>query len=128
MLAAHYFAPPDLEAGGSFNVALQDGPEAGQTVPHAHVHVIPRARGSRSAKDPAGGPADELYERMAGEEGNVGGALWDAVVGARPVPGGGFTRIEDADRAARSREEMEAEAALFRRILKELEEGKGHGQ
>ncbi|KAK3398199.1 HIT-like domain-containing protein [Sordaria brevicollis] len=64
-----------LETGGSFNIAVQDGPEAGQTVPHVHVHVIPRIR-NVSAKD-AETPSDELYEWMAEEKGNVGGALWD---------------------------------------------------
>ncbi|SCV02845.1 LAMI_0H03444g1_1 [Lachancea mirantina] len=28
----------------SLNIAVQDGPEAGQTVPHLHTHVIPRYR------------------------------------------------------------------------------------
>lgn len=28
----------------SLNIAIQDGPEAGQTVPHLHTHVIPRYR------------------------------------------------------------------------------------
>lgn len=26
----------------SLNIAIQDGPEAGQTVPHLHTHIIPR--------------------------------------------------------------------------------------
>lgn len=64
-----------LQTGGSFNIAVQDGPEAGQTVPHVHVHIIPRIR-DVSAKD-AETPSDELYEWMAEEKGNVGGALWD---------------------------------------------------
>ena len=36
-----------------FNVGLNDGPAAGQTVPHAHVHVIPRRHGD--VADPRGG-------------------------------------------------------------------------
>jgi diadenosine tetraphosphate (Ap4A) HIT family hydrolase len=36
-----------------FNVGLNDGPAAGQTVLHAHVHVIPRRRGD--VADPRGG-------------------------------------------------------------------------
>lgn len=136
MLARHYFpsdkqqqqqsapAPP----GGSFNIAVQDGPEAGQTVAHVHVHVIPRVRGLSSKPEDTAG--DELYERMACEEGNVGGALWDRQqqqqsVGARPVPGGAFDRIEDSQREARSMEAMVAEAEMFRNALRVMEEEEG---
>ena len=30
----------------AFNVAVQDGPAAGQSVPHVHVHILPRSNGS----------------------------------------------------------------------------------
>ena len=114
--------PPQLLRHGAFNVALQDGPGAGQTVPHVHVHVIPRVAGAGTAPDGAG-EGDVLYERMASEEGNVGGALWDAARGggARPTPGGAFGRVEDWEREARSAAEMEAEAAEFRALLEEME-------
>jgi diadenosine tetraphosphate (Ap4A) HIT family hydrolase len=36
-----------------FNVGVNDGPAAGQTVMHAHVHVIPRRTGD--VADPKGG-------------------------------------------------------------------------
>jgi diadenosine tetraphosphate (Ap4A) HIT family hydrolase len=36
-----------------FTVGVNDGPAAGQTVPHAHVHVIPRRAGD--VADPRGG-------------------------------------------------------------------------
>jgi diadenosine tetraphosphate (Ap4A) HIT family hydrolase len=36
-----------------FNVGVNDGPAAGQTVLHAHVHIIPRRTGDRA--DPRGG-------------------------------------------------------------------------
>lgn len=95
------------------------------------MHVIPRPPG-RSAKPDDGTDGDALYEGMAGEAGNVGGALWDrarAGAGPRPVPGGGFDRIEDAARAARSMAEMEAEAELFRAVLREVEgEGAQEGR
>jgi diadenosine tetraphosphate (Ap4A) HIT family hydrolase len=47
-----------------FNVGVNDGPAAGQTVLHAHVHVIPRR--ARDVPDPRGGirwvlPAKALY-------------------------------------------------------------------
>ncbi|OIW32081.1 HIT-like protein [Coniochaeta ligniaria NRRL 30616] len=134
MLATHYFvsspssqdkSEPPVQAG-SFNIALQDGPEAGQTVPHVHVHVIPRIREVTAKPGPPGaGGMDEVYEKMAGEEGNVGGALWDREH-ERPKPGGGFPSIEDAERKARSMEEMVAEAELYKRVLGEVE-GEGEG-
>lgn len=37
----------------AFTVGVNDGSIAGQTVPHAHVHVIPRRQGD--AADPTGG-------------------------------------------------------------------------
>ncbi|KAK7748974.1 Dinucleoside triphosphate hydrolase [Cytospora paraplurivora] len=109
----------DITLAGSFNIALQDGPEAGQTVSHVHVHIIPRIRGLSSKPEDA--PGDELYERMADERGNVGGALWDRQLGRRPQAGGRFDRIEDSQRGARSMAEMEAEAEVYRGVLMEME-------
>ncbi|KAL7628813.1 Dinucleoside triphosphate hydrolase [Parahypoxylon ruwenzoriense] len=143
MLAHHYFAgtprranadahadgvpAPGTPEAGSFNIAIQDGVEAGQTVPHVHVHIIPRIRGS-TAK--AAGPGDEIYDSMAAEDGNVGGALWDREVnklrqqfGDRPRAGGSFPSVEDSERQARTVEEMVAEANLFRSVLEQMGEG-----
>ena len=109
MLAKVYFKP-EAEVGrvgtpedGAFNVAMQDGISAGQTVPHVHVHIIPRPRDS-----PQG---DEIYDRIESEEGNVGGALWDR---SRPVPGGKFAKPEESDRKNRTEAEMVEEAKFFR--------------
>jgi len=42
----------DLKPDG-FNVGVNDGQAAGQTVMHAHIHVIPRRKGD--VADPRGG-------------------------------------------------------------------------
>lgn len=124
LLARHYFPPPppshSQQPAGSFSIALQDGPEAGQTVPHVHVHIIPRVR-NVSAKPDDGTAGDALYDKMAGESGNVGGALWDRELGRRPEPGGGFPRIEDSEREPRTMEEMEEEAGVYKHLLEEVE-------
>lgn len=37
----------------AFNIGINDGPAAGQTVPHLHIHLIPRYAGD--VQDPRGG-------------------------------------------------------------------------
>lgn len=37
----------------AYNIGINDGPAAGQTVPHLHIHLIPRYIGDRD--DPRGG-------------------------------------------------------------------------
>lgn len=37
----------------AFNIGINDGPAAGQTMPHSHIHIIPRYKGD--VKDPRGG-------------------------------------------------------------------------
>jgi len=36
-----------------YNIGINDGPSAGQTVPHLHIHLIPRYNGDQT--DPRGG-------------------------------------------------------------------------
>ncbi|KAF2171653.1 hypothetical protein M409DRAFT_63284 [Zasmidium cellare ATCC 36951] len=86
----------------AFNVAVQDGEAAGQTVPHVHCHVIPRTKG-----DPGGG--DKVHEWLEGEEGDVGRHQ-------REWP-------RDEDRKPRGKEEMEREARWLREELEKDREG-----
>ncbi|XP_053324627.1 bis(5'-adenosyl)-triphosphatase [Spea bombifrons] len=43
--------------GTSITISLQDGPEAGQTVHHVHVHILPRRAGDFSRND-------QVYEEL----------------------------------------------------------------
>ena len=43
----------DDPAVTGFNIGMNCGEDAGQTVPHAHVHLIPRRRGD--VAEPRGG-------------------------------------------------------------------------
>ena len=56
MLEALNWARGELERmhqPDAFNIGLNDGPAAGQTVPHCHLHLIPRYVGD--VPDPRGG-------------------------------------------------------------------------
>jgi diadenosine tetraphosphate (Ap4A) HIT family hydrolase len=46
---------------GGFNIGINDGPAAGQTVPHLHIHLIPRYEGEVS--NPRGGVRWVIPER-----------------------------------------------------------------
>ena len=43
----------DQFAPDAYNIGINDGETAGQTIPHLHVHLIPRYKGD--SKDPRGG-------------------------------------------------------------------------
>lgn len=42
----------------SLSIAIQDGPDAGQTVDHVHVHVLPRKKGDFERND-------DIYKALA---------------------------------------------------------------
>ncbi|XP_065066823.1 bis(5'-adenosyl)-triphosphatase-like [Rhopilema esculentum] len=41
----------DVYNATSLTLAVQDGPDAGQTVPHVHVHILPRLKGDFANND-----------------------------------------------------------------------------
>ena len=54
----------------ALNVLQNNGPQSGQSVPHVHVHLIPRAEGDHlgyrwNAGDYSPGRATELHKRIA---------------------------------------------------------------
>jgi diadenosine tetraphosphate (Ap4A) HIT family hydrolase len=60
-------AKSDLEIGADkpdgYNIGINDGPAAGQTVPHLHIHLIPRRSGDLA--DPRGGVRWIIPEKAA---------------------------------------------------------------
>ncbi|KAF2272482.1 HIT-like protein, partial [Westerdykella ornata] len=95
----------------SLNIAIQDGVDAGQSVPHVHAHIIPRRRNDLSH---AGG-TDAIYAMMESEDGDLhkqfaerDGANGDQNIGQRR---GRFPRVDaEESRKPRSEEEMRKEA------------------
>lgn len=88
----------------SLNIAVQDGIDAGQSVPHFHTHIIPRKKADMDAK----GGGDVIYEMLEGEEGDIGQQLQ-----SRSTRQSDFRGVDDENRQARSEEVMAQEAELL---------------
>ncbi|KAF2264096.1 HIT-like protein [Lojkania enalia] len=88
-------------SASSLNIAIQDGVDAGQSVPHVHAHIIPRKKHDLSH---AGGP-DAIYRMMESEEGDLGRQFREREKRGR------FPAVDaDESRNPRSEEEMRKEA------------------
>ncbi|CCE79482.1 Piso0_001547 [Millerozyma farinosa CBS 7064] len=85
----------------SLNIAIQDGPEAGQSIPHLHTHLIPRY-----ALD---GFGDGIYEKL--EKLDMFDTLTNFFQRREAFKEcGKFEKAADEDRKPRSQDEMLAEA------------------
>ncbi|EAW14032.1 HIT family protein [Aspergillus clavatus NRRL 1] len=94
--------------GSSLNIAIQDGPEAGQSVAHVHAHIIPRKRADLDHR----GGTDAVYGMLDGEEGDLRRAFAE-----EKERGTKFPAVDNEARAPRSMEEMEAEAEMLAREM-----------
>lgn len=95
--------------GTSLNIAMQDGVDAGQSVPHVHTHIIPRVKADLDDR----GGSDAIHDMLEGEEGNVGKHIRDWSED-RPQ----FPKVDDEARKLWSKEEMAEEA---QRLAQEME-------
>jgi bis(5'-adenosyl)-triphosphatase len=84
----------------AFNVAVQDGRAAGQSVPHVHVHILPRKEGDFERND-------DVYDALE---------AWAPREDMKQAP----VKLDvpnDVDRVDRTAEAMAKEAAMYREIL-----------
>ena len=88
----------------ALTLAVQDGADAGQTVPHAHVHVLPRAAGDFERND-------DVYPALDAAEGELGPGLRERAVAPDPISAAGD------DRRPRSAADMAAEADALRALF-----------
>uniref|UniRef100_M1B7T4 Bis(5'-adenosyl)-triphosphatase n=1 Tax=Solanum tuberosum TaxID=4113 RepID=M1B7T4_SOLTU len=77
----------------SLTFTIQDGPQAGQTVPHVHIHIIPRKSGDFEKND-------EIYDALDVKEKEMKQSL-----------------DLDKERKDRSIEEMAEEADEYRKLF-----------
>lgn len=88
----------------SLTLTIQDGPEAGQTVPHVHIHILPRKRGDFENND-------EIYDAIDQASEDVLKQLEWASKGTERK------KNLDEDRKPRTREEMSEEAGVYRGLF-----------
>ena len=101
----------------SLNIAVQDGADAGQSVPHLHTHIIPRKRQDLQEQ----GGNDAIYGMLEGEEGDVGKHLQERFSG-RPK----FPAVDDKTRKPRSEAEMAEEAQRLASEMEKTSQGITH--
>ncbi|CAK9134896.1 unnamed protein product [Ilex paraguariensis] len=82
-----------LHKASSLTFAIQDGPQAGQTVPHVHIHILPRKSGDFEKND-------EIYDAIDVKENELKQQL-----------------DLDKERKDRSLEEMAQEANEYRKLF-----------
>lgn len=95
----------NVHTAPALQFAVQDGPGAGQTVPHAHVHVMPRKAGDFERND-------DVYPALEKSEGELGPGLAKGE-GGKTIAPDPITAAGD-DRPPRTAEVMDAEADSLR--------------
>jgi bis(5'-adenosyl)-triphosphatase len=94
----------------SLNIAIQDGVDAGQSVPHVHAHIIPRKKDDLKHQ----GGTDAIYEMMESDDAHLGKQLNEkmrrAEEGSETEPRSKFPAVDNESRKPRSDEEMRKEA------------------
>lgn len=95
----------------SLNIAIQDGVDAGQSVPHVHAHIIPRKKDDLQDR----GGTDAIYEMMESDDADLNKQLQakEAVARAQLADDerkGRFPAVDNDSRKPRSDEEMRQEA------------------
>jgi bis(5'-adenosyl)-triphosphatase len=98
-------------SASSLNIAIQDGVDAGQSVPHVHAHIIPRKKDDLEEK----GGTDAIYGMMESEDADLSKQLADRERAAKAhLAGeeekGRFPAVDNDSRKPRTDQEMQEEA------------------
>ncbi|KAI8605716.1 HIT-like domain-containing protein [Dissophora ornata] len=93
--------------GSSLTIACQDGADAGQSVPHVHVHIIPRRLGDFANND-------DIYNDIA-RNGKEYFTKPDAVAASKKG-------VDNEERMPRTEQEMAAEASRLALLLEQQQQ------
>ncbi|KAG8726082.1 hypothetical protein FRC12_023724 [Ceratobasidium sp. 428] len=93
----------------ALTIACQDGPAAGQSVPHVHVHILPRRFTDFNGNN------DQVYPILEEAEGRLPDQLRAISDSKTKVPEP--IKVDDENRTPRTLEEMEKEAAWLQSLF-----------
>lgn len=94
----------------SLNIAIQDGPQAGQSVPHLHCHIIPRKLDDLEN-------VDDIYDLL--NKFDLDSAF--RLVRKRAATEASF-RVDNDRRTNRTEEDMASEARELRKVMNYIPE------
>lgn len=103
-------------AATSLNIAIQDGVDAGQSVPHVHAHIIPRQRDDLKAR----GGTDAIYDMMESDDADLNRQLREKEAAEKTDAADSkpkFPAVDNDSRKPRSAEEMQQEAEWLAREM-----------
>ncbi|KAJ3182886.1 hypothetical protein HDU85_002489 [Gaertneriomyces sp. JEL0708] len=92
--------------GEALTMSIQDGPAAGQTVAHVHIHIIPRKKGDWANNDDIYTAIDESEKDMSQQF-------------EKEAP---TKRVDNEERKPRTQEDMAEEAASLRQLFDQFED------
>lgn len=96
----------------NFNIAMQDGKAAGQSVPHVHVHILPRRGGEFNPKEKVHKEIEDADMGPTGDNSQAANSITDEIrIARRDGPEG--------------MKKMEKEALEYRRWIEEMNLGGG---
>ncbi|GFZ42764.1 Ap4A hydrolase [Saitozyma sp. JCM 24511] len=113
----------------ALTISLQDGAAAGQSVPHVHVHILPRKYTDFDGNNDEIYPALEknghhmsgAFHRHANGNGIGSGGPQPRPQSSEPIGLAEFRVVSDEDRKPRSMEEMEKEATWLAGMFQNVE-------
>jgi len=111
----------------AFNVAVQDGKAAGQTVPHVHVHILPRISGDFERNDDVYQALEEWVPKTtdtnhtSSSSTNIDAATTTTTTASSTIKKDRLHVPNDDERVDRTYEMMAEEAEWYRRILQKKE-------
>lgn len=97
----------------ALNIAIQDGPLAGQTVPHVHCHIIPRRLNDLDN-------IDQIYELINSKQGDLAESF--RIISEAGRTDKAFTNPDATRSGPRSEEVMVAEAQRLAKLFTNAED------